>query len=646
MKINNRRYLGNKYKLLSFIKKIVNKECGEYTSFFDVFSGTGVVASAFMDKDLILNDILYSNYLAHLTWFSSEKYSIKKIERIINKYNKLSNLEEENYMTENFSDTFFSKNVCSKAGHIREDIEQLYRTNKINEREKAILITSLIYALDKIANTCGHYDAYRKGAKYTNDFTMDIPEISDNISKNNKCYNMDSNILAEKVNCDVAYLDPPYNSRQYSDAYHLLENIAKWEKPIVSGVARKMDRTSLKSDYCTTKAVDAFEDLINKLNCKYILLSYNNTGEKANGRSNAKISDEDIMRILSKKGKVKVYSQSYKAFTTGKSVNNDNKERIFLCKVNNDNRRIISSPLNYTGGKAKLLPQLLPLFPTNISSFVDIFCGGLNVGINIKANKYYYNDINECLMGLYNRLLSVTDKTFISNVDSIIKEYNLSNVAKHNYEYYGCNGSDGLCKYNKEGYLKLRNDFNSKKTSDKLYYEMFFTLIVYCFNNQIRFNKSGKFNSPVGKRDFNNNIRIKLKEFINKLHEQQPNLLNIDFSNFDINLLDKDSFVYCDPPYLITTASYNENGGWTINDEKKLLEFLDILNAKKIKFALSNVTEHKGKQNKLLIEWVKRNNYNINYLNYNYNNSNYHSKNTGKKTNEVLVTNYNVEEVK
>ncbi|HDL5880946.1 TPA: DNA adenine methylase, partial [Mannheimia haemolytica] len=128
----------------------------------------------------------------------------------------------------------------------------------------------------------------------------------------------------------LLYLDPPYNSRQYCDAYHLLENVARWEKPKVYGVARKMDRTSLKSDYCMIAATKAFEELIENADAKYILLSYNNMSDKGNDRSNAKISDEDIMKILSKKGKVIVFESDYKSFSTGKSDIQDNKERLFL----------------------------------------------------------------------------------------------------------------------------------------------------------------------------------------------------------------------------------------------------------------------------------------------------------------------------
>ena len=129
----------------------------------------------------------------------------------------------------------------------------------------------------------------------------------------------------------MIYIDPPYNSRQYCDAYHLLENVARWEKPEVFGVAKKMDRSGMKSRYCTAGAAEAFEALVGDIRARYILLSYNNMAEKGNSRSNAKISDEDILRILRQKGVVKVFSESYKPFTTGRSDIEENAERLFLC---------------------------------------------------------------------------------------------------------------------------------------------------------------------------------------------------------------------------------------------------------------------------------------------------------------------------
>lgn len=332
-KINNRRYLGNKYRLLTFIKDVVDKECENVNVIADIFAGTGAVASAFEDKQLITNDIMYSNYICNYAWFSSERYNAKKLEEIIDDYNDRS-VDEDNYMTDNFADTYFSREDCSKIGFIREDIEKKFKAGEINKRERALLLTSLLYAMDKIAKTCGHYDAYRKGVEFDMHLEMFLPLASEDNSIENMCYNMDSNELVKRIYADLVYIDPPYNSRQYCDAYHLLENVARWQKPEVFGVARKMDRTKLKSKYCTRSAASVFEDLVDNLHCRYILFSYNNMATKGNDRSNAKISDEDIFRILNKKGKVKVFSEDYKAFSAGKSDIEDNQERLFLCICN------------------------------------------------------------------------------------------------------------------------------------------------------------------------------------------------------------------------------------------------------------------------------------------------------------------------
>ena len=332
--INNRRYLGNKYKLLPFITKVVDKECSDIQSIADIFAGTGAVSSAFTDKIIITNDLMYSNYICNYAWFGSETYNQQTIIDYVVHYNSLVKLKD-NYMTDNFADTYFSRDDCAKIGYIREDIEKNYKKKNINDRERAILITSLLYAMDKIAKTCGHYDAYRKGAEYDKPMELLVPLAERHNNPNNRCYNEDANNLVGSINADLVYIDPPYNSRQYCDAYHLLENVARWEKPEVFGVARKMDRTKLKSKYCTKSAAEAFEDLVGNITSKYILLSYNNMAEKGNDRSNAKISDEDILRILENKGTVKVFSESYKPFTTGKSDISENEERLFLCTVTN-----------------------------------------------------------------------------------------------------------------------------------------------------------------------------------------------------------------------------------------------------------------------------------------------------------------------
>lgn len=641
-KINNRRYLGNKYKLLDFIKNTIASACQGINTVADIFAGTGSVASAFTDKKLITNDILYFNYICHVAWFGSQKYNEPKVETLVCYYN-LVQPQEENYMSKNFSDTFFSAADCRKIGYIREDIEKRYNAGEINARERAILITSLLYAMDKIANTCGHYDAYIKGATFEKHLELTLPLASNENNQNNQSYNEDANKLVERIEADLVYIDPPYNSRQYCDAYHLLENVARWEKPAVTGVALKMDRSKLKSDYCTSSAAKAFEDLVSKIKAKYILLSYNNMAEKGNGRSNAKISDDDIMRILSRKGKVKVFSEKYKAFSAGKSDIKDNEERLFLCECYDyQQKELIQSPLNYTGGKYKLLPQMLPHFPKDIDYFVDLFCGGGNVGINVPCNRVLFNDNNSIIRYMFGTFKNMDKEETFRLIDSIIKEYGLSDSDKYGYEYYGCNSADGLSKYNTDGYLRLREDFNKMQNRDYGYYITLYVLIVYSFNNQIRFNRRGEFNLPAGKRDFNRKMREKLSAFIDRLKSGDYNFESNDFREISDEDWNDKTFVYVDPPYLITCATYNEQDGWNEELEKELLNYLDKLNDRGIRFALSNVLQSKGKENKLLLDWVNRNigRYRVIYLDYTYANSNYHTKDRTSKTDEVLIVNY------
>lgn len=638
--INNRRYLGNKYSLSSFIRQTVEGNCSGVNTVVDIFSGTGAVADVFKDKMIITNDLLYSNYISNYAWFYPEEYSEKKVIEYIAKYNSISS-SEDNYMRKNFADTFFSADDCSKIGVIREDIEVKYKKKEINFKEYAILITCLLYGIDRIANTVGHYDAYRKNAEFGK--PLDIPVIlpCKKLNENNNCYNLDANKLIENIQCDLLYLDPPYNSRQYCDAYHLLENVARWEKPKVYGVARKMDRISLKSEYCTISATEAFKKLIEKAEARYILLSYNNMSNKGNDRSNAKISDEDILKILEEKGKVKVFKQSYKSFTTGKSDINDNAERLFLCETFDGikQKQNIISPLNYTGGKFELLDQLKPLFPKT-SCFLDLFSGGGNVGINSENTKIIFNDKNKNVIDLLEFFKNTETKSLLKRIDDTIKDYGLSNTSLFGYEYYGCNSSKGLSEYNKDKFLKLRNDFNNTEKNGNKDLIMLYVLIVFSFNNQIRFNRKGEFNLPVGKRDFNSKMRSKLVLFSEALKKNDTSFLNKDFREIDFKLLPADTFIYCDPPYLITTATYNENGSWTNEDEIDLLNFLYKANELDFKFALSNVLSAKNKTNILLKEWIESNGYYCHHLLKSYSNSNYQRKNKNIASEEVLITNY------
>ncbi len=649
--INNRRYLGSKAGLLNFIEEVTNKYCGDFNTFADIFAGTGVVANHFAktNKNVIVNDILVSNFHVYNAWFGNMDVDKEKMQKVISNYNELT-VNQDNYFSLHFSNTYYSLRNSRLIGYIREDIEKRYLNNHINEREKSILITSLIYAMDKIANTVGHFDAYRKnGDLESHILNLKMPRLHLNNNRN-YIYNTDANELVKKIEADVVYIDPPYNSRQYSDAYHLLENVAEWKKPEVHGTAKKMDRTHIKSKYCTLSAPDAFNNLISNIKAKYIIVSYNNMGFKGAGRSQAKLSDEDIIYSLNQVGSVSVEEKDYKHYTTGKSKITNHKERLFVCEVggktpgktiqNSYEKKLVKSPLNYTGGKSKILPQLLEKFPSNIDTFVDLFGGGFNVGANmIEPETVIYNDTNKQLTRVIKLFYDYEPRDLIVQIEKIIKHFNLSDSFRNGYSFYNCDSNKGLGSYNRKGYYELRDKYNSTRTSRKKDL-MLLTLVIFAFNNQIRFNREGFFNMPVGKRDLNNSIRKNIYNFSNAIRLQNIIFKSTDFTKVDFNI-DKSTFVYCDPPYYLGVASYNENGGWSIEKEEKLLNYLNDLNEQEVKFALSNVIEHEGKKHEMLINWALNNKYNIIHINSNYSNSNYNKNRTNKEmSKEVLITNY------
>lgn len=277
----------------------------------------------------------------------------------------------------------------------------------------------------------------------------------------------------------------------------------------------------------------------------------------------------------------------------------------------------VKSPLNYTGGKYKLLPQLLELFPKQVNTFVDLFAGGGNVSVNVKAEKVVFNDLMWQVPEMLQEFKKIGVEESLRKIDGYISSYDLS-------------------KENKEGYLALRELYNKGK-SDPL---MLYTLICYSFNNQIRFNNKGAYNMPFGKdrSSFNPTLREKFIIFVQRLQSMEIQFSSKDFRELDLDTLGENDFVYCDPPYLITVASYNENGGWGEQAERDLLAKLDTLDKAGVKFGLSNVFESKGKENIILKEWAKG--YTVHYLDHTYSNCSYHKKDKQSRDIEVFITNY------
>lgn len=196
----------------------------------------------------------------------------------------------------------------------------------------------------------------------------------------------------------------------------------------------------------------------------------------------------------------------------------------------------IKSPINYVGGKYKLISQIEPLFPRNISTFYDVFGGSGTVLINTKADHYIYNDINFYVSSIFDGLIFQRAEETILQIEKIIQEYNLS-------------------KTNKEGFERLRDDYNLGRND----WIVLYTLMCYSFNWQMRFNTHHKYNSSWGKdrSSFTDRQRNSLIQMHNKISTDivvtSKNFTDIDFSDFDENDL-----VYLDPPYYNSVGSYND----------------------------------------------------------------------------------------
>lgn len=301
--------------------------------------------------------------------------------------------------------------------------------------------------------------------------------------------------------------------------------------------------------------------------------------------------------------------------------------------------KIRRSPLFYVGDKYKLLKEIKLYFPKKIKHFIEPFIGGGSVFLNINASKYLLNDIdvNIYLLHKFLALQSKNPKKFFLYAEKLIKEYNLSRSylediisndlkAKWKKTYYA--------KYNKEGFERLRDHFNSSKRKNIL--EMYL-LIIYGFNRMLRFNSKGFFNVPVGNVDFNQNTYSALFDYFEFFQDKDIEFFNLDYKEFlDKIVPKKEDFLYLDPPYLISNSEYNKL--WNEDNEKCLLFLLDYLNKQNIRFAISNVVFHKNMNNHIFSKWMK--NYNVYKIKSNY--ISYHD-NSIKKIEEVLVTNYEKE---
>lgn len=659
------RFIGNKTNLLNDIAQVIKENCdGTEKVFCDIFSGTASVARFFKNRyKIISNDLLYFSYVLQKgTIENNEIPSFKKLEDRLNIHDVFDYLENidikqekfNKFIYENYSPNkkcermYLTSENALRIDFIRNKIEEWRNKELINKNEYYYLLAALIEGVPFVSNITGTYGAYLKqwDKRAFKKFEMIRLNVIDNNVKN-QCYNKNSNDLIQEISGDILYLDPPYNERQYLPNYHLLETIARYDNPEIKGKTGIREYNSEKSNYCIkNKVYSEMEELIKNAKFKHIIVSYNQDGL---------LSKNDIETILKKYGNketYKLYEIPYKQYQNKLTKKLDihyeylfyisktsklQKEKIYfnlpitdLMMVNEESekyeystdvvsrKKFLKSPLNYVGGKYKLLPQLLEYFPKEINTFVDMFSGGFNVGINVDSKKTICNDINSFIIDLYKELYKEPINNVLGHIQNRIDEY-------------------GLSKENEDGFKKFRVYYNKTKNPIDLY-----TLSCYSFNYQFRFNNDKEYNNPFGRNrsQFSENMRNNLILFTEKLKNMNIEFSSEQFDKLNLeDLTDKD-FVYCDPPYLITTGSYNDgNRGfkdWKEEEELKLYDMLDNLNDKHIKFALSNVIEHKGKENKLLKEWSKK--YKVIYLTSDYSNSSYNTKRD--KSIEVLIVNY------
>lgn len=644
------RFIGSKRNLLNEIDNILQPHLdGTEKSFVDLFAGSNVVGNYFADQyQIITNDIMYFSYvLARGTLAIKSTPSFDNLlERGIS--DPLQFLSSQNlndykgdYVTKEYSPAgnakrmYFTIENAKRIDFCRNKIEEWKKNDLINDNEYYYLLASLISAIPFVSNITGTYGAYLKNwdKRAFKKLILAAPTL--NNKHNNHAYNNDSlKLLPQLKNSDIMYIDTPYNTRQYPSNYHVLENIAKWNKPELKGVTGQPDLNDEKSDFAVKrKALTAMTDLIAKISSKHVVISYSTDGI---------IPEDELLNLLQKhaKGKnVEVRKIEYRKYK-GKIHNNkkvyellfyyrpasyqEYKQESLFTAIPKKNHKIsspkgfIKGPLNYIGGKYKLLPQIFPYFPDHIDTFVDLFSGGANVGINAAAKKVVFNDINSKINELFRYIQHHDIDEILNKIYGYINKYHLS-------------------KTNAEGFKQFRCDYNQAPNPIALY-----TLVSYSFNYQFRFNNEMQYNNPFGRNrsHFSKRMERNLINFSGRLHTMNAKFTDYYFTDVDFSKLTKDDFVYADPPYLITTGSYNDGNrgfvNWTEKQDVELQNILDKLDHVGIKFALSNVLEHKGEVNELLVEWSQK--YHVHHLNYSYSNSSHNTSHQG--SDEVLITNY------
>lgn len=617
------RYIGNKESMVeeidSFIESRVESE--ESLTLFDAFCGTGAVSDRLKNKfNLVINDNLKwaTVYTAGRLYASSchfERLGFDPFAFLNQSDEKVQGFIYKNYAPTESSRMYFTPENAARIDYFRKQIEEWYKNKLLSEAEYMLLLASLVESVSRVSNTAGVYGAFLKkwDGRALKPIEFIKPAYNACDSLNIKIYNDKTENIISDVKCDILYLDPPYTQNQYGTQYHLLETLILNDHPSVSKVTGSRPVMPMRSDWSKEyKAHILLDKIIANTTARYIVMSYNNDGL---------MSKEYIEAVMKRYGKPETYcckKISYKKYQNWKSQNHkEHFEYLFFVEKKDPADVVYESPLNYIGSKARVIPAIRENLPSDIDDFIDAFGGGFNVGINIRSESVVYNEYNHFVKELIESFWQYDTFSYIVYMKKMIRRFELEPGRK-------------------DAYLNVRDYYNSLP-EDKRDPRLLLVVILYSFQQQIRFNSNHGFNNPVGMRWFNDNLLEKLISFSRRIKE-----LNVCFSCADYTdtfryVDDGHTFVYLDPPYMLTNGSYNDGKrgfkGWDVSQEAALFEFLDKLNHEGSRFMLSYVLEHKGKVNQNLVNWTQDNHYHIIELGDILGIS-------GSRRKEILVTNY------
>lgn len=617
------RYIGNKESMVeeidSFIESKVESE--ESLTLFDAFCGTGAVSDRLKNKfNLVINDNLKwaTVYTAGRLYASSchfERLGFDPFAFLNQSDEKVQGFIYKNYAPTESSRMYFTPENAARIDYFRKQIEEWHKNKLLSEAEYMLLLASLVESVSRVSNTAGVYGAFLKkwDGRALKPIEFIKPAYNACDSLNIKIYNAKTENIISDVKCDILYLDPPYTQNQYGTQYHLLETLILNDHPSVSKVTGSRPVMPMRSDWSKEyKAHILLDKIIANTTARYIVMSYNNDGL---------MSKEYIEAVMKRYGKPETYcckKISYKKYQNWKSQNHkEHFEYLFFVEKKDPADVVYESPLNYIGSKARVIPAIRENLPSDIDDFIDAFGGGFNVGINIRSESVVYNEYNHFVKELIESFWQYDTFSYIVYMKKMIRRFELEPGRK-------------------DAYLNVRDYYNSLP-EDKRDPRLLLVVILYSFQQQIRFNSNHGFNNPVGMRWFNDNLLEKLISFSRRIKE-----LNVCFSCADYTdtfryVDDGHTFVYLDPPYMLTNGSYNDGKrgfkGWDVSQEAALFEFLDKLNHEGSRFMLSYVLEHKGKVNQNLVNWTQDNHYHIIELGDILGIS-------GSRRKEILVTNY------